>query len=67
MEFVDRNKLNDKSKNIMYLRDWVQSVQIYIKNAKEIWSEDIRKYLELIKKDGENKIFVCNLCIRIRN
>ena len=49
-KFVDQNKLNNKSKNVMYLRDWVRSIQYYMKNAKEIQSKDIRKYLKLIKK-----------------
>ena len=46
VKFVDWNNLNNKSNNVMYLQDWIRSIQYYMKNAKEIRSEDIRKYLE---------------------
>ena len=44
-KFIERNNIEIRNNNMKYLRDWCKSVQYYIKNQKEIKSNNIKQFM----------------------
>ena len=44
--FVEVNQLDESSKNIIYIKNWIYSIQYFIKNKEKIGMNNIRKYLK---------------------